>query len=112
MEYRQFLKSLVPGKDTLKADTVQSVVCMLPLRIPDILTGSCVHVMISPFGMRGRSSTLEVDPRCKISSRQVGWRDLALQFDNPQGNILLARDADISWAFHDGRIFSGCFRLG
>lgn len=95
MEYRQFLKSLVPDRVTLKADTIQDVLKPLPLRTPDILTGSRMHVMMSPFGMRGHSSTLQVDPRCNIPKPQVTRRDLASQFGKPHVDIFPARDAAI-----------------
>ena len=48
MEYRQSLKSLVPDRVTLKADTEQYAFRPPPFRTPDILTGSRVNVMTFP----------------------------------------------------------------
>jgi hypothetical protein len=44
------------------ADTVQNAVSPLALKVPDILTGSRVHGIISSFWVRGRSPILQVDP--------------------------------------------------
>jgi hypothetical protein len=49
MEYRQFLKSLVPESATLKAETVQNAFLPPPVKTPAILTDSLVHVMASAF---------------------------------------------------------------
>lgn len=49
IESWQSLKSLVPSRVTLKADTMHSAFCPSPRRTPDILTGSLVNGIILPF---------------------------------------------------------------
>jgi hypothetical protein len=71
MQYLQFLNSLVPDKVTLKAETVQNDVRPPPLRSPDSLTGSRVHVIVSPFNARGRLSTLHANPLFEINIRPL-----------------------------------------
>jgi hypothetical protein len=106
MEYRQFLNSLVPDSDTLKAETVQNVVRPPPLRRPDILTCSRVQVMISPFKVRARSSTLHKDPLAYMP-----WRDLVSQFSRLHAGISPANRVEANMSLSFEKLIGSIVRL-